>query len=162
MKDGELFVTGRLKDLIVIDGRNHYPQDIELTVESSHTALAYGCSAAFSVDIDGKERLVVLAEVRRFIRPGSDGAAARSNVPGREVEAGSVYQAKEIRLQQSLDMKEVSVAISEAVAENHDVQAHVVLLLKAGSIPKTSSGKIRRHACRAGFLANTLDVVFPC
>jgi len=165
MKDGELFVTGRLKDLIVIDGRNHYPQDIELTVDSSHTALSYGCSAAFSVDIDGKERLVVLAEVRRFNRQdqatGSDGTPRQSDLSGREVPSESVYQVREIGLRQSLDMKEVSGAIIQAVAENHDLHTHAVLLLKAGSIPKTSSGKIQRHACRAGFLANTLDVVFP-
>jgi len=165
MVDGELFVTGRLKDLIVIDGHNHYPHDIELTVDSSHTALSYGCSAAFSVDIDGKERLVVLAEIRRFKQPdqttGSDGPAGQSDVCGRERQTVAVYQTRENRLQQSLDMKEVAGAITQAVNENHDLQTHVVLLVKAGSIPKTSSGKIQRHACRAGFLANTLDVIFP-
>src|SRR6185312_8150687 len=58
LKDGELFVTGRLKDLIIIDGYNHYPQDIELTVERSHPAVRAGCCAAFSVDVAGEERLV--------------------------------------------------------------------------------------------------------
>ena len=68
LKDGELFVTGRLKDLIIIDGRNVYPQDIELTVEQSHPAIRPGCCAAFSVDVNEgrpQERLIVVAEVDR-------------------------------------------------------------------------------------------------
>ncbi|MEJ2691910.1 MAG: beta-ketoacyl synthase N-terminal-like domain-containing protein [Candidatus Thiodiazotropha sp.] len=69
MRDGQLYVTGRLKDLIIIRGSNHYPQDIELTVESAHAALRAGHGAAISVDIDGDERLVVLQEVERvYIR----------------------------------------------------------------------------------------------
>ena len=64
IKDGELFVTGRIKDLIIIRGRNHYPQDIELTVEKSHEALRSGCCAAFSVDVENEERLVVIQEVK--------------------------------------------------------------------------------------------------
>ncbi|MFD3502260.1 fatty acyl-AMP ligase [Streptomyces sp. NPDC058678] len=63
LRDGELFVTGRLKDLIVIDGRNHYPQDLELSAEMAHPALRPGCTAAFSVDggVDG-EQVVLVAE----------------------------------------------------------------------------------------------------
>jgi len=63
VKDGLLYVTSRLKDLIVIRGRNHHPQDIELTVERSHPALRPGCSAAFSMDEGGEERLVIVQEV---------------------------------------------------------------------------------------------------
>ena len=63
MKDGELFVTGRLKDLIIISGRKLYPQDIELTVEQSHPALRPACCAAFSVDGVGEEQLIVVAEI---------------------------------------------------------------------------------------------------
>jgi acyl-CoA synthetase (AMP-forming)/AMP-acid ligase II len=63
--DGELYVTGRLKDLIIIRGLNHYPQDIEQTVEQSHAALRPGCGAAFSVEIEGEEKLVVVQEVQR-------------------------------------------------------------------------------------------------
>ncbi|HSM72576.1 MAG TPA: beta-ketoacyl synthase N-terminal-like domain-containing protein, partial [Anaerolineales bacterium] len=65
LKDGELFITGRLKDLIIIHGSNHYPQDIELTVESAHVALQPGAGAAFSVTDEGKEKLVVVQEVTR-------------------------------------------------------------------------------------------------
>lgn len=66
---GQIFVTGRLKDLIIIRGLNHYPQDIERTVERSHEALRAGCGAAFSVEVEDEERLVVAQEVeRRYIR----------------------------------------------------------------------------------------------
>ena len=62
---GEVFVTGRLKDLIIIRGANHYPQDIERTVESSHSALRPGFAAAFGAEADGAEQLVVVAETIR-------------------------------------------------------------------------------------------------
>jgi len=65
LQDGELYVTGRLKDLIIIRGRNHYPQDIELTVERSHPGLRPDCGVAFSVDVDGEERLVIVQELER-------------------------------------------------------------------------------------------------
>jgi acyl-CoA synthetase (AMP-forming)/AMP-acid ligase II len=144
LKDGELFITGRLKDLIIIDGRNHYPQDIELTVEKSHPALRPGCSAAFSIDIDNIERLVVVAEVRRSYRPDR----RQEQVELRSDPARSP----------SLDTKEVVRAMRQAVAEYHDLRIHNIVLLKARSIPKTSSGKIQRNACRAGYLAGTLEV----
>jgi acyl-CoA synthetase (AMP-forming)/AMP-acid ligase II len=136
---GELFVAGRLKDLIIIDGRNHYPQDIELTVEQSHPALRSGCSAAFAIDAGDQERLVVVAEVERNFQT----ARRQRN------EAASTHE----------DAKAVAAAIRQAVAEQHDVRVHAVSLLKTGYIPKTSSGKIQRHACRAGFLAGTLEVL---
>ncbi len=65
VRDGQLYVTGRLKDLIIVNGTNHYPQDIERTIEESHPALAPGAGAAFSVEIEGQERLVAVQEVRR-------------------------------------------------------------------------------------------------
>src|SRR6185369_14726681 len=123
MQAGELFVTGRLKDLIIIRGRNYFPHDIELTAEVSHASLRPGGGAAFSVDVPGEERLVVLHEVDRH----HDG-----------------------------DLNEVIGAIRQAVAEEFELQVHAVALLKPGSLPKTSSGKIQRHACRAGFLKDEL------
>nr|AXN93619.1 PuwI [Symplocastrum muelleri NIVA-CYA 644] len=126
--DGELFVTGRLKDLIVIRGQNHYPQDIELTVEKSHPALRLSCGAAFAIEVDGIEQLVITTEVERsYLR--------------------------------QLNVDEVVGAIRQAVSEQHEIQVYAVVLLKTASIPKTSSGKIQRHACRIGFLEKSLDVV---
>jgi acyl-CoA synthetase (AMP-forming)/AMP-acid ligase II len=128
VQHGELFVTGRLKDVIIIRGRNYYPQDIELTVEKSHPALRTGCGAAFSVEDKGQERLVVVQEVERsFLRKPN--------------------------------ANEVIGNIRQAVTQEHELEVYAVLLLKPGSIPKTSSGKLQRYACRAGFLAGTLDVV---
>ncbi|HEY0366677.1 MAG TPA: condensation domain-containing protein, partial [Pyrinomonadaceae bacterium] len=65
LHEGELYVTGRLKDLIIIRGLNHYPQDIEQTAEQSHAALRAGCGAAFSLEVEGEERLVIVHEVQR-------------------------------------------------------------------------------------------------
>ena len=128
LRQGELFITGRIKDVIIIRGQNHYPQDIELTVERSHAALRPGCGAAFSVEINGAERLVIVCEVERS------------------------YLKK-------LDAKEVVGNIRQSVAAQHDLQVYVAILVKTGSIPKTSSGKIRRHACKAEFLTGSLNVI---
>ena len=65
LHNGELFITGRLKDLIIIRGSNHYPQDIELTVEKSHPALRVSGCAAFSIDVENEEQLVIVQEVER-------------------------------------------------------------------------------------------------
>jgi acyl-CoA synthetase (AMP-forming)/AMP-acid ligase II len=141
--NGELFITGRLKDLIIIDGRNHYPQDIETTIEQSHAAIRAGCVAAFSVTVGSEERLVAVAEVERsFLSALRKGATnpADSTKP-------------------AADIPTVVGAIRRAIAERHDIRVHAVVLLKTGYIPKTSSGKIQRHACRAGFIAGTLDVL---
>ncbi|HEY2292039.1 MAG TPA: amino acid adenylation domain-containing protein, partial [Thermoanaerobaculia bacterium] len=124
---GELFVTGRIKDLIILRGRNHYPQDVELTVERSHPALRPGCGAAFAVEVDGEERLVVAQEMRR---------------EHREEEPA-----------------EVVAAIRRAVADEHEAQVHAVVLLRPATIPKTTSGKIQRSACRARFLDGTLEAL---
>ena len=144
MKHGELFVTGRLKDLIIISGRNLYPQDIELTVEQSHPALRLACCAAFSVDVGGEERLIIAAEVEPRYQP-----AARSALDG-EVRAHSNGRLP-------LEVEAVVRAIRRAVAEEHDVRVHKVVLLRAGRIPKTTSGKVQRHACQASFLKGTLE-----
>ncbi len=120
----QLFITGRLKDLLIIRGKNHYPQDIEQTVEQSHPVLRPTCGAAFAVDVGGEERLVVVQEMERHGR--------------------------------AVDRDEVVRAIRRAVAEHHDLQVHAVVLLRPASIPKTSSGKIQRHACRAGYLDGSL------
>jgi len=126
--NGELFVTGRLKDLIIIRGCNYYPQDIELTVEQSHSALRPSAGAAFSVTVDGEEKLVVVQEVER------------------------TYLRK-------LDIDGVVGVIRQAVWKQHQLQVYGVLLLKTCGIPKTSSGKIQRSACRQGFLEGSLPVV---
>ena len=153
LKDGELFVTGRLKDLIILDGRNHYPQDIELTVEQSHPGIRRGCCVAFSVDQRGAERLVVLAEVDRAYWSGArmeDRASKREN--------GELHDADERSVtlnRRSLILK----AIRRAVSEKHEARVAEVLLLKPASIAKTPSGKHQRRACREAFLKGALPEV---
>jgi 8-amino-7-oxononanoate synthase len=129
MQDGELFVTGRIKDLIIVRGVNHYPQDIEATVERSHEQLRPGAGAAFTVEIDGRERLVLVHEVER----------------GR-------HRSKE-------SFEPIFEAIRRNVSAEHELPVDAIALIKAGSIPKTSSGKIQRHASRNGFLDLSLQVV---
>jgi acyl-CoA synthetase (AMP-forming)/AMP-acid ligase II len=128
LQDGELFITGRIKDLMIIQGRNHYPQDIEITVEQSHSSLRPSSGAAFTIEFAEQEKLVIAHEVERsYLR--------------------------------QLNPNEVIGAIRRAVAEQHDLQAYAVLLLKIGGIPKTSSGKVQRRACRERFLSGSLDLV---
>jgi acyl transferase domain-containing protein/acyl-CoA synthetase (AMP-forming)/AMP-acid ligase II/acyl carrier protein len=128
LADGELYVTGRLSDMIIVRGQNHYPHDIEMTVQQSHPALAPDCGAAFGLEEDGEERLVVVNEIgRRSLR--------------------------------DLDAEAVFTAIRRAVAEEHELQVHAIVLLQPSTLAKTSSGKVMRRACRAGFTAGTLDAV---
>ncbi len=119
---GGLFVTGRLKDLIILRGRNLYPQDIERTVEASHRSMRPGCGAAFAADLDGAERLVVVQEVDRHAK----------------------------------DLGEIADAARAAVAAEHEAQLYDLLLVREGAVPKTSSGKVQRRACRAAYLDGSL------
>jgi amino acid adenylation domain-containing protein len=66
--DGELYITGRQKEVIIIRGRNHYPQDIEYTVQQAHVALKADAGAAFTVEVEGEEKLVIIQEVERRFR----------------------------------------------------------------------------------------------
>jgi acyl-CoA synthetase (AMP-forming)/AMP-acid ligase II len=148
LRDGELFVTGRLKDLIIIGGRNLYPHDIELTVEQSHAAVRPGCCVAFSVDVTDDERLIVAAEVERRYQP------QRHQLNG---ESCDNSYASNRNGRSPADLDAVSRAIRRAVAEEHDVRVHAVVLLRAGGIPKTPSGKVQRRVCEARFRNGTLE-----
>jgi acyl transferase domain-containing protein/acyl-CoA synthetase (AMP-forming)/AMP-acid ligase II len=123
---GELFVAGRLKDSIVIRGRNFHPQDLERTVEQAHAALRPGCGAAFTVEEDDEERLVVV----------------------NEVDAEKVD-----------DLDAVISVVREAIVAEHGTEARAVVLIERAALPKTSSGKQRRRACRTQYLAGELPVV---
>lgn len=130
VKQGELFVTGRLKDLLIVRGRNHYPQDIERTVEQCHASFQRGGAAAFSVEQAGEEAVVVVQEVER-----------QANAQ---------------------DLDEWAAAIRSAISEQHDLQVWSIVFIKSGSLPKTSSGKVQRRACRSQFLSGLLKVVGEC
>ncbi|MGB3786995.1 MAG: AMP-binding protein, partial [Phormidesmis sp.] len=129
----ELFITGRLKDVVIIRGRNHYPQDIELTVEGAHEAMQISGCAAFSVEENSAEQLVVVAEVTRtYLRRLSEDEQVEN---------------------------EIVLAIRRAVSEAHELQLYAIQLLKPGSLPKTSSGKVQRKQCSRQFLDDSLTVV---
>ncbi|MGV0746039.1 fatty acyl-AMP ligase [Mycolicibacterium sp. XJ870] len=123
--DGELYLTGRIKDLIVIDGRNHYPTDIETTVSLSSPAVRSGYVAAFSVPGSRGEELVIVAE-----RAAGAGRAE----PGPIVDA-----------------------VRAAVSRQHQVRIADVRMVAAGVIPRTTSGKLARNACRTEYLAGKFN-----
>ena len=124
---GELFVVGRLKDLIILRGRNLHPEDIELTVSRCHPDVRAGSGAAFAVEYAGEERLVIVQEIGRH---------------------------------PSASHEELVRRIRESVAEEHGAEVFSVALVATGAVPKTSSGKIQRHACRAAFRDGELKLVF--
>jgi amino acid adenylation domain-containing protein len=165
MKDGELFITGRLKDLIIIRGRNHYPQDIEWTVEQSHPAIRRNCCAAFSVNGTSEERLIIVAEVERRYRERRRRSNTDTCSGGERRRLSDRRQAKVIdpgfngKLHHVPNLDETITSIRRAIGEHHGLQAHTIVLLKYGTIPRTSSGKIQRHACKSGFLNDHLDIV---
>ncbi len=124
---GELFLTGRLKDLIIVRGKNYYPNDLEWTAEQAHPGLRRGCGAAFSIERESGERVVLVYEIEKGL-PESD-------------------------------MREVMNCVRRALADEYELEVHTVLLVKSGTIARTSSGKIQRHACRADFESGQLVVV---
>jgi acyl-CoA synthetase (AMP-forming)/AMP-acid ligase II len=133
----QLFVTGRIKDVIILDGLNHYPHDIELTVGTSHPAIREGFCCALSVDDGDGERLVVLTEItysRQIVPDGPDPAA-----PGRVTRA------------------EVAAAVRRAVTAEHGITVSDVVLLRLGTLPFTSSGKIQRAECRTRYQSGDFD-----
>ena len=136
LHDGELFVAGRLKDLLIVRGFKHYPQDVEHTAERQHAAIRPGCSAAFAID-DGEGETVVLAmEVDRRQAPQLDDPVERDAFLAMLVDH-----------------------VRAAIADHHGILLSAVSVLSHGAMPKTSSGKLRRRACRDAFTAGSLDEV---
>ncbi len=131
LRDGELYVTGRLKELIIINGKNHHPEDIEATVARSHRSIRSGQCATFSVDLDQEERLVVVAEIDRAAR------AEASKGPGDDLS------------------KEICFAVQRMVSEQHMLSVHEVVLIRRGALPRTTSGKIQRLLCRERYVSGS-------
>jgi 8-amino-7-oxononanoate synthase len=124
--EGQLYISGRVKDMIIVRGVNRYPQDIEETVEQSSDAVQAGSVAAFAMDYDGREQLVIVAETVRRRNIDWDG---------------------------NLQM------IRRAVTAEHDLPPDAVYLVRNSSVPKTSSGKIQRHACLHAVRDNDLKLI---
>jgi len=119
VRAGELFITGRIKEMLIIRGQNYYPQDIELTVEGCHAAFRQNGCAAFAVEIDGEERLVVAVELEREAR--------------------------------AVDYGTLAGLVQQAVAEVYEIGVYDTVWLRSNALPRTSSGKIQRHACRLAY-----------
>ncbi len=128
LHDGQLYISSRLKDLIILHGLNHYPQDLEWTVQKAHPLLRADNGAAFSIGVDGDEQLCIVEEIERT--PDTDE-----------------------------QLSAIIAAIKDAIFNEHGVIPYAVTLIRAGSIPKTTSGKIQRSACRSAFLDGSLKAV---
>lgn len=137
VRGDQLFVTGRLKDVIILDGMNYYPNDVELTVSGAHPAIREGFCCAFSMEDGRKEKLVVLAELSRPRRGRADGD-------------GPIERTAE-------DLAEVRAAVGRAVTAQHGIRVHEVVLLKPGSLPFTSSAKIQRIESRSRLRSGGFD-----
>ena len=120
LENGEVFVTGRIKDMIILRGANYYPQDLEYTAQDACSQIRPGGVAAFAYEEGGEERVGLVAEV-----------PAHS--------------------------EEVIATIRNAISEVHGLRVHRVELVRPGTIPKTTSGKIQRQASKRGMLAGALD-----
>ncbi|MGB8324050.1 MAG: fatty acyl-AMP ligase [Candidatus Acidiferrum sp.] len=130
LQNGELFVSGRLKDMIIIRGANYAPQDIEWVSQKCHPAVETAESAAFPLTIDGEESLGVVQELNRKDHPST------------------------------IEFEEVAAKIREQISLEFEVRAYAVALVRRNTIPKTSSGKIQRRACRAALLDGSLETLF--
>ena len=127
IQDGWLFVTGRLRDLIIVRGQNHHAEDIEWTVRSHQFPVGIGAAAACAIEVSNEEKVFVFVEVDPRLK---------------------------------VDQESLCRDLREVVAERHEIPVYAVVLLKTGSIPKTSSGKIQRHECRRGFMQGSLEPIY--
>ncbi len=128
LASGELFVTGRQKDLIILRGRNVYPQDLEQSAESAHPAVHAGCVAAFAVNRQGEDGVVIVAEIERRFSGAEFG--------------------------------DVAAAVRRVIAHEHEAAVEDIVFLRPGRLPKTSSGKLQRAACRQSYLRGELDALW--
>jgi len=142
--DGDLYITGRVKDLVIIDGRNHYPQDLEYSAQEATRALRTGYVAAFSVPANQLPD-EVFANAQSGLKRDPGDTSEQLVIVG-ERAAGT----------HKMEVEPVTDAIRAAIAVRHGVTVRDVLLTPAGAIPRTSSGKIGRRACRAAYLDGSL------
>lgn len=127
-EQGGLYVSGRIKDLIIMRGVNHHPEDIEASVDGCHAALRRGELAVFSIEgrHGDREELVVVAELERTQRHEPDVAA-------------------------------IAEAVQILISREHELTLDHLILLKPGALPKTTSGKTQRTVCRTSYLANKFN-----
>ena len=146
MRDGELFITGRLKDLVIINGRNVYPQDIEEVIERAIDFIEPNMCAAFSVEVEGQERLAIVAEANRSLVRAAQ-QAKEANRP----EEHDAYLAK-------IDAS--AREITRVIAQQFDVAVSSIVFVRPGSFPRTTSGKVQRSRCKELALQGQLELVY--
>lgn len=123
---GILYICGRVKEMMIFNGRNIHPMDIELCIMNAHPAIRQGCVVAFSVEEQEQEKLIIAAELK---------SSAHDNA------------------MQAAD------AITQTLADQHNLAPKAVLLVRSGTLPKTSSGKLQRYRAREQYLANELKQI---
>ena len=145
--DGELYVVGRLKDVIIVRGMNHYPQDLEAAVERLHPAIRPGCVAAFTIPGDREDRVAIALEVdpRELARTTHGRPRIHASTP-------LTPDARAI-------LDQIGAAVRVAVSEQHGLQVQAVAMLHPGGLPKTSSGKLRRAATAQAFVRDELHEI---
>jgi acyl-CoA synthetase (AMP-forming)/AMP-acid ligase II len=131
VRGAELYVVGRRKDMIILSGRNIYPQDVERSAESAHPTLSSGGAVAFAIDDGRREHLVVLVESEHRPSPSDGGTTLR----------------------------DVIDAVGRAIGRDHQVDASIIAVVPAGALLKTSSGKIRRQACKRAFRVGAIEAI---
>lgn len=140
VRDGELYITGRIKDLVIINGRNLYPQDVEMVVEEVAGFLAPNRCAVFGIDDDGQERLGIVIEAdRHLVRIARHG----------QTDGASLAR-----------LDALAQRIRSAVASRFGTTVALLVLVRPGTFPRTSSGKVQRALCRALAARGELDVVY--
>ncbi|HYQ35992.1 MAG TPA: AMP-binding protein, partial [Mycobacterium sp.] len=142
--DGHLYIVGRIKDLVIIDGRNHYPQDLEYSAQEASRALRTGYVAAFSVPANQLPQEVF------------DNPHAGLKYDPEDASEQLVIVAERAAGTHKLDYQPIADDIRAAIAVRHGVTVRDLLLVQAGTIPRTSSGKIGRRACRGAYIDGSL------
>ena len=135
LRGGHLFVTGRIKDVLIVRGAKHYPQDLEITVERASTSIRPGSIAAFTIpapEDDDDDAIAIVAEI--------DARVAK------RIEGAVVYC-------------QILTRIRHLVADTHHLQIGAIELVPAGTLPRTTSGKLQRYRCRDAFLAGSMPLL---
>lgn len=130
--EGQLYITGRLRDMLIFRGRNYYPQDLETTASLAHHGFQANGTAAFSITTAWGPALVLVMEATR-------------------------QQVREIRKNGG---DHLAQAVRDALAQTHDLALHQLVLLKPGGLPRTTSGKVRRQPCRQAYLNQSLATLW--
>ena len=142
--NGDLYITGRVKDLVIVDGRNHYPQDLEYSAQEASRALRAGYVAAFSVPLN-QLPAAVFDNPHAGLKYDPDDTSEQLVIVGERATGAH-----------KLDYQPIADDIRTAIAVRHGVTVRDVLLVSAGSVPRTSSGKIGRRACRTAYIDGSL------